>query len=58
MSKTVHDRVRIPIQVVDEFDVRAAADRAASRRLAASSLTAIRAAFAQEVRPTALTRNY
>ena len=57
-TKTVHERVTIPIQLVDEFAVRAAADRAVPMRLAAPSPAAIRAAFAQEVGPQARLRNY
>jgi hypothetical protein len=55
-TKTVHERVTIPIQLVDEFAGRA--DRAVPMRLAAPSLAAIRAAFAQEVGPQARLRNY
>ena len=56
-TKTVHERARIPIQLVSDFPVRATADRAVSRRHAASSFAVLRAAFAQEVRPTAHLRN-
>ena len=57
-TNSVHERATIPIQLVDDFDLRAAADRAVPRRHAAPSFAALRAAFAQEVRPTALTRNF
>jgi hypothetical protein len=57
-TKTVHERARIPIPLVSEFPVRATADQAVPRRHAASSSAALRAAFAQEVRPTARLRNY
>ncbi len=57
-TKSVHERATIPIHLVDEFDLRAAADRAVPRCHAAPSLAAISADFAQEVRPQARLRNY
>lgn len=57
-TSTIHERPRIPIEDVSEFPVRTAADHAVPRRYAAPSNAAVRAAFAQEVRPQARLRTY
>jgi hypothetical protein len=56
-TSTIHERPRIPIEDVSEFSVRVAADHAVPRRQSVASNAAVRAAFAQEVRPTAHLRN-
>ena len=50
-------RPKIPIQELVELRLRAAADRAVSRCHVAPFPAAIRAAFAQEVRPQARLRD-
>jgi hypothetical protein len=57
-TKTIHERAKIPIQLISKFSVREAADRAVPRRHAAPSFAMLRVAFAQEVRPNARLRNY